>query len=110
MSNNRLTDHIKIQTLLEKTSLIPVVSVIKSKTLKLFGHRERSEVDLSKVCLEGMISGKRSRGAQHKRWKDNIFDWTDIDLNSLNKATQDRDLWKASHLRAHSASSGDSDL
>ena len=90
MTNNGLTDHIKIQTLLEKTGLIPIVSVIKSKTLKLFGHIKRSEVGLSKVCLEGMISGKRSRDAQHKRWKDNIFDWTDLDLNSLNKATQDR--------------------
>ena len=111
MTNNRLTDHIKIQTLLEKTGLIPIVSVIKSKTLRLFAHIKRSEVGLSKVCLEGMISGKRSRSAPHKRWKDNIFDWTDLDLNSLNKATQDRELWKAlSHVRAHSAASGDSDL
>ena len=111
MTNNCLTDHIKVQTLLEKTGLIPIFSVTKSKNVTLFGYIKRSEVGLYKVCLEEMISAKRSRCAQHKRWKDNIFDWTDLDLNSLNKATQDRELWKAlSHVRAHSAASGDSGL
>ena len=31
-----------------------------------------------------MIEGKRSRGAQRKRWKDNIFVWTQQNTQQLN--------------------------
>ena len=109
MTNKRLTDHIRIQTLLETTGLTPIVPLIKSKTLKLFGHIKRSKKGLSKICLEGMITGTRSRGRPRKRWRDNIYDWAKLDLVSLNQATQNRELWRVlSHVSAHSAVGGDS--
>ena len=80
MTNKRLTDHIKIQTLLEITGLTPIASLIKSKTLKLYGHIKRSKQGLSKLCIEGMVAGKISRGGQRKRWHDNIKDWLELDL------------------------------
>ena len=57
-----------------------------------------------------MITGKRSKGSQPKRWHDNIYDWAELDLDSLNKATQDRELWRVlSYVGAHSAVGGDSE-
>ena len=38
-----------------------IMSTIKSKVLKLFGHIKRSEVGLSKLCLEGMVEGKEAK-------------------------------------------------
>ena len=62
ITGHRLVDRIRISTLREKTSLTSLFDKIKSKTLKLFGHVKRSPVGLSKLCFEGMIEGKRSRG------------------------------------------------
>ena len=110
MTNKRLTDHISISTLLKTTSLTPIGPLVKSKTLKLYGHNKRSKKGYSKLCLEGMIPDTRSRGSQPKRWKDNIYKWTNLGINALNSGTQNRELWRElSHVRAHSASSGDSD-
>jgi hypothetical protein len=110
MTNKRLTDHISIATLLKTTGLTPIIPLVKSKTLKLYGHIKRSKKGLSKICLEGMIPGTRSRGSQPKRWHDNIHQWTNLDINVLNSASQNRVLWrKLSHVRAHSAPSGDSE-
>ena len=44
MTNHKLTDHIKIETLREITKLIPIMAVIKRRALKLFGHIKRSNV------------------------------------------------------------------
>ena len=65
MVNKRLTDHIKIKDLLKATNLPPVTQIIKSKVLKLYGHIKRSNTGLSKLCVEGMIEGKRNRGRPH---------------------------------------------
>ena len=111
MTNHKLTDHITIETLRKTTKLIPIMAVIKSRTLKLFGHIKRCKVGYSKLCLEGMVTGKRSRGAQPTRWRNNIYKWANLDLKSLNLSAQDRDHWKIiSHVSAHSAASGDSDI
>ena len=98
MTNHRLADHVKMETLRETTKLLPIMSLIKSKTRKLFGHIKRSKTGLSKVCLEGMITGVRSRGSQPKRWRDNIYEWSGLDQTYLNIVTQDRTLWKAISL------------
>ena len=39
MTGNRLRDHVQIKPLLEKTTLTPVTPIIKSKDLKLYGHK-----------------------------------------------------------------------
>ena len=68
MTNHRLMiDRVKIEDLLKTTSLTPIMSTIKSKVLKLFGHIKRSKVGLLKFCFEGMVEGKRSKGRQRKR-------------------------------------------
>ena len=48
MTNNRLIDHVKIEELLKITTLTPIMSIIKSKVLKLFEHIKRSKSGLLK--------------------------------------------------------------
>ena len=111
MTNHRLLDHIPIIELRRTTNLLPISSIIKSKVLKLYGHIKRSQIGLSKLALEGMVEGKRSRGGQRKRWRDNVSDWSGYTTLELNRLSQDRDLWKRiSHVSAHSAVGGDSDI
>ena len=111
MTNHRLLDHIPIEKLRKATKLIPITSIIKSKVLKLYGHIKRSQSGLSKITLEGMVEGKRSRGRQPKRWRDNVCEWSGHTINRLNIMTQDRDLWKKiSHVSAHSAVGGESEI
>ena len=105
MRNHRLLDHIKIDDLLiSVTTLVPIMSIIKSKTLELYGHIKRSMSGLSKICIEGMISGKRSTGRQNRRWRDNVYEWSRLHLSPLNKITQTRNRWKQhTHLNEQSA-------
>ncbi len=70
---------------------------------------EKLKDGLSKICLEGMVEGKRNRGRTHKRWRDNVYLWSNLHLNQLNTSTQDRDQWRVlSHVSAHSSLAGDS--
>ena len=110
MTNKKLIDHTKIEDLLEMTKLTPVMPTIRSKCLKLFGHTKRSESGLSKLCLEGMVEGKRNRGRQPKRWRDNIYAWSKLNIKELNLSCKNRDEWKVlSHVSAHSAVSGENE-
>ena len=63
----RSTYHMRIEDFLHTTKRIPITSTIKSKVLKLYGHTKRPTLGVSKICLEGMIEGRRSRGKQTKR-------------------------------------------
>ena len=90
MTNKRLSDHTRIEDLLRTTKLTPITSTIKSKVLKLYGHTKCSTQGVSRICLEGMIEGRRSRGRQPKRWRGNISLWTGRNLMSLNTAVKDR--------------------
>ena len=58
----RLIDKTKITTLRELTKTVPRFAKIQSKTLKLLGHINRSNLGLSKLCLEGNVQGKKNRG------------------------------------------------
>ena len=112
ITGHRLIEKTSISTLRNKTSLPPLFDKIKSKTLKLFGHIKRSSVGLSKLCFEGMVQGKRSRGKPKKRWRDNILPWSNTqNWFSINQLALDREEWrKLSHVSSQSANSGGSDI
>ena len=111
ITGHRLSDKIRITKLREKTSLLPLFDKIKSKTLKLFGHVKRSSVGMSKVCFEGLIEGKRSRGKPKQRWRDKIPSWSNLsDWNTINQCALDRKKWRAiSFVGSYSAIGGNSD-
>ena len=80
MTNHSLIGHVKIKDL-QKTPMSPhIMSTIKSKALKLFGHIKRSEMGISKICLEGMVEGKRNKRRPKKRLLDDILTWSQVDL------------------------------
>ena len=108
MTNKRLSDQTRIEDLLSKTKLIPITPTIKSKVLKLYSHTKRCTQGVSKICLERMTEGQRSRGKQRKRWRDNISLWTGRNLMSLTNAVKDRNLWsQLSHVDTQSAVGGE---
>ena len=77
------------------TNATPLFDTIKSRSLKLFGHIKRSTAGLSKLCLEGLIQGKRNRGKPKLRWRDNIIEWSPTQSwSTLNHLTTDRDIWR----------------
>ena len=104
MTNHKLNDRVRISTLREITKLVLISSIIKIKTLKLFGHIKRSKLGHSKLCLEGMIEGKRKRGKPPRRWLDNVKACSGMNIRQLNVASQNRILWRQiSNVNAHSA-------
>ena len=94
MTNKRLSDQTRIEDLLRTTKFTPIASTIKSKVLKFYGHTKRCTQGVSKIYLQGMIEGKKCRGKQPKRWRDNFSHWTGRNLMSLSTAVKDRNLWR----------------
>jgi hypothetical protein len=112
ITGKRLEDRVKIETLREMTKLQPIVCKIKNISLKLFGHVKRSTTGLSKICLEGMIPGKRNRGRPHHRWRDHILKWSQcLSWKELNEMITDREKWrKHVHIVSYSALGGNNDI
>ena len=94
MTGFRLLDRKPIKHLRKLTGLIPMEAHIRSKTLKLFGHTKRNNKGLSKICVEGIVEGVRSRGAPKRRWRDNISEWTQMNWNNINSICNNRNEWR----------------
>ena len=95
ITGHRLIDKTRITTLRNKTSLTPLFDKIKCKTLKLYGHVKRSTTGVSKICLEGMIEGKRNRGKPRTRWRDNILSWSTLpNWDNIGQYAQNREFWR----------------
>ena len=61
----------------------------------------------SRLFLDDMVEGKRNRGKQQTRWRENIYAWSNLGLNELNSTSKDREQWKVlSHVGAQSAADG----
>ena len=46
------------------------------------------------MIVQGTVPGKRKRGRQKKMWEDNIREWTGLDVNSSQRAAEDRQRWQ----------------
>lgn len=71
-------DDYKVISSIFVTVYLPVVVLVVLSIA--YGHIKRSQFGLSQLCLEGIVKGKRSRGRQHKRWRDNTYEWSGLDL------------------------------
>ena len=65
------------------TRLTPGSTLVKRKKLTWFGHVKRSDLPLRAV-YEGMVSGKKHRGRQIRRWRNDIYEWTGRTIAKLN--------------------------
>jgi len=57
--------------------------------------------------VQGCVPGYRTRGRQrrcHRRWTDDITEWTGMKINEAAAAAEDRDRWRI--LRAANPSYG----
>ena len=108
LTGYRRTDKIRIEELRKKTKFQALLPIIKSRTLKMYGHVKRSNKGYSKICLEGFIPGTRTRGKPKTRFQDNILKWSNCEnWKELNTICKDRTAWKqVSHVETQSATGG----
>ena len=57
------------------------------------------------------MEGKRKQGRPHKRWRDNVYTWSQLNLNQLNLITKDQNQWELySHVSTQSGYTGESGI
>lgn len=69
-------DMVRIDKLKETTKLKSLFERIKSDKQSLFYKTKTSVGGVSKLCLEGLVEGKRTKGRPKRRWTDHIKEWT----------------------------------
>ena len=67
----------------------PLMSLVKKKKLKWFGHVTRHD-SISRDILQGTVEGRRPRGKSRKCWMDNIREWTGLTIRQLIDMANDR--------------------
>ena len=73
--NNKL-DKVRIEKLNEMTNLKHLFENIKKDKESLFCKTKTSIKGVSKICLEGLVEGKRSRDRPRRRWTDDLKEWS----------------------------------
>ena len=74
--------------------VLPKNELIKGK-MALFGHACRNNKrNLVKICILGMMLGKRRRGRPRMQYIDNIKKWTRASLEENVRRTEDRSAWR----------------
>ena len=49
---------------------------------------------LAKTILQGTVKGGRRQGRQRKRWEDNIWNWTGLEISKSQRAVENREKWR----------------
>ena len=70
-----------------------LLNLIKKQKLAYFGHVCRHDT-LEKVCLSGMLEGKRGRGRPRRRWAQDVSDWLGRTISEAGSLAQDRDKFR----------------
>ena len=70
-----------------------LLTTVKKCKMRSYGHVSWSK-SLVKTILQGTMPGSRRRGRQHKRWEDNIKEWTGLSFAESQIAAKDRMKWQ----------------
>lgn len=70
-----------------------LLSTIKSRKLRLFGHLVRHD-SLQKRLIEGQLNGRRVRGRPMTTWMTNISAWTGLSYAEAVRIAQNRQQWR----------------
>ena len=76
LTNTTLLDKISIDNLKETTNLTSLWQIVRKKKENLFETAKENLKGTSKLCLEGLVEGKRSTGRRQRRWTDDIKEWS----------------------------------
>ena len=76
LTDNNKLDKVTIEKLNEMTNLKNLFEMIKNDKESLFYKTKISVKGVSKLCLEGLVEGKRSRGRPKRRWTDDLKEWS----------------------------------
>ena len=72
-----------------------VISIIKKRKFKYFGHHVRRG-GTTKAVMEGGMEGRRGRGRPCWNWMGNLKEWSGKEAVELNRMAKDRDGWRKS--------------
>ena len=70
-----------------------LLMIVKWRKLQWYGHVSRS-LGLAKTILQGTVKGGKRQGRQRKRWKDNIREWTGLELGRSQRAVENKEKWR----------------
>ena len=70
-----------------------LLSTVKRCKMKWYGHVTRAS-GLAKTVIRGTVRGGKRRDRQRKRWKDNIRDWTGLELSDAVRRAEEREEWR----------------
>ena len=69
-----------------------LLTIVKRCRLQWYGHVSCSS-GLAKTILQGTVKEERRQG-RHKRWEDNIREWTGLEFGKSQRAAENRKLEK----------------
>ncbi|GFR58979.1 eukaryotic translation initiation factor 3 subunit F [Elysia marginata] len=67
VTNEEVLERVNIQN-------YQLMNNIRKLKLTYFGHVKRHNT-LEKLCMEGMVEGKRGRGRPKRRWSEDVAEW-----------------------------------
>ena len=70
-----------------------LLSTVKERKLKLFGHVTRRK-SIANTIMYGNVRGSRPPGRPKKTWLQNIKEWTGTTLGDATEVAYNRDLWR----------------
>ena len=70
-----------------------LITTVRKRKLRWYGHITRS-TGLVNVILQGTVQGRRRKGRQKKRCRDNISEWTGLGLGQALRKAEDREEWR----------------
>ena len=66
-----------------------LLTIVKRQKLQWYGHVTQSN-GLAKTVLQETVPGVRKHGCQHKKWINNVKEWTGLSMAEMNTAAIDR--------------------
>ena len=96
-------DRIKNEEVLERVNIkqCQLLSYIKKLKMSYFGHTKRHNT-LERLCMEGVIEGRRTRGRPRRRWCEDIAEWSRLSTTEAGRLAHDRCKFRAMVWKATS--------
>ena len=93
---HRTNDSIKEDIARRDENYETLLSMIKRRKMKWFGHvsRHQEELVLANAIKHGRVQGKSGRGRSRINWLSNISDWMTLSIYDVTKYTANRSTWR----------------